>query len=97
MENESPAPAPLKPAPHQLTPYQPEFWLMALIRLYQKTLSPFLGQNCRFSPSCSKYAYEAIGTHGALRGTWLAIKRVGRCNPWGGLGHDPVPKRSEFA
>ena len=75
-------------------PYQPAFWLMAAIRLYQKTLSPFLGQSCRYSPTCSHYAYDAIGIHGAARGSWLAIKRVGRCNPWGGLGLDPVPLKA---
>ena len=75
-------------------PYQLAFWLRAVIRLYQRTLSPLLGQSCRYEPTCSKYAYEAIGVHGAARGTWLALKRVGRCNPWGGMGLDPVPDRA---
>ncbi len=72
-------------------PYQLSYWLMATIRLYQRTLSPLLGQSCRFDPTCSTYAYDSIRLHGAMRGSWLALKRVGRCNPWGGLGLDPVP------
>jgi putative membrane protein insertion efficiency factor len=65
--------------------------LLTLIRLYQWFLSPFLGNACRFTPSCSHYGYEAIKAHGALLGGWLAVKRLARCNPWGGSGHDPVP------
>ncbi len=72
-------------------PYQLSFWLMAAIRIYQRLLSPLLGQSCRFSPTCSAYAHDAIGIHGAIGGSWLAIKRVARCNPWGGMGSDPVP------
>ena len=64
------------------------------IRLYQITLSPFLGQNCGHTPTCSNYAIEAINEWGALKGFWLAIKRVIRCNPWWGTyGDDPVPKK----
>jgi uncharacterized protein len=62
-----------------------------LIRGYQLLLSPWLGNNCRFHPTCSAYAIEAIRTHGVLRGLWLASTRIGRCHPWGGAGHDPVP------
>jgi putative membrane protein insertion efficiency factor len=62
-----------------------------LIRAYQLLLSPFLGNHCRFTPSCSQYASEAIARHGALRGGWLAIKRIGRCHPLCDGGHDPVP------
>ena len=65
--------------------------LIAPIRLYQWTLSPLLGVNCRYAPSCSAYAVEAIATHGALRGGWLGLKRILRCHPWGGSGYDPVP------
>ena len=64
---------------------------MSGIRVYQRTLSPVLGQNCRFHPSCSRYAYEAIATHGAVRGSWLATKRIGRCQPFHRGGLDPVP------
>jgi putative membrane protein insertion efficiency factor len=65
--------------------------LILPIRLYQWTISPLLGVNCRFAPSCSAYAIEAIATHGALRGLWLALRRILRCHPWGGSGYDPVP------
>lgn len=66
--------------------------LIAPIRLYQWTLSPLLGVNCRFAPSCSEYTAEAIATHGALKGTALALRRIARCHPWGGSGYDPVPQ-----
>jgi putative membrane protein insertion efficiency factor len=65
--------------------------LLGLIRLYQLTLSPWLGSPCRYEPTCSRYAAEAIERHGAVRGVWLAAKRLGRCHPWGGSGYDPVP------
>jgi uncharacterized protein len=65
--------------------------LRTLIRLYQLLVSPVLGPNCRFHPSCSAYAAEAIATHGAIHGSWLAIRRLLRCHPWGGSGYDPVP------
>jgi uncharacterized protein len=65
--------------------------LLGLIWLYRLTLSGWLGGQCRFSPTCSRYAEEAIGTHGALRGTFLAMRRVLRCNPYGRGGLDPVP------
>jgi len=67
--------------------------LLALIRLYQWFLSPFMGHACRYTPSCSHYGYEAIATHGPLLGLWLAVKRLLRCHPWGGSGHDPVPQK----
>lgn len=65
--------------------------LKLLIRSYQLFVSPILGANCRYAPSCSQYAIDAIETHGAARGAWLAVKRIGRCHPWGSSGHDPVP------
>ncbi len=65
--------------------------LQALIRAYQLLLSPFLGNQCRFTPSCSHYASEAISRHGAAKGTWLAIKRLARCHPFCDGGYDPVP------
>jgi hypothetical protein len=65
--------------------------LIGLVRIYQATLSPFLGGHCRFLPSCSEYAIEALRTHGALRGGWLALRRILRCHPFGGSGYDPVP------
>jgi putative membrane protein insertion efficiency factor len=65
--------------------------LQALIRAYQLLLSPFLGHHCRFTPSCSQYAAEAIARHGALRGCWLALRRIVRCHPFCPGGYDPVP------
>ncbi len=58
---------------------------------YRYTLSPLLGPACRYEPSCSAYALEAVRLHGAVRGTWLALRRIARCHPWGGSGYDPVP------
>lgn len=66
-------------------------FLILLIRLYQLTLSPLLGSSCRFTPTCSQYGLQAVRKHGAFKGGWLTIKRIGRCHPWGGHGHDPVP------
>ncbi|WP_211163358.1 membrane protein insertion efficiency factor YidD [Azoarcus taiwanensis] len=66
--------------------------LLGLIGLYRYGISPMLGRNCRFHPSCSEYAMDAIRAHGALRGTWLALKRVGRCHPFNPGGYDPVPE-----
>ncbi|HEX7327107.1 MAG TPA: membrane protein insertion efficiency factor YidD [Casimicrobiaceae bacterium] len=65
--------------------------LLLLLRAYRLLVSPLLGANCRFYPSCSQYASEAIERHGALHGSWLAVKRVGRCHPWHPGGFDPVP------
>jgi putative membrane protein insertion efficiency factor len=65
--------------------------LQMLLRSYRFFISPWLGRQCRFHPSCSVYAMEAIESHGAVRGSWLAIKRIVRCNPWSAGGFDPVP------
>ena len=67
--------------------------LIALLRVYKRWLSPLLGPRCRFVPTCSEYAMEAIAVHGALRGSWLAARRVGRCHPLTPGGLDPVPPR----
>jgi putative membrane protein insertion efficiency factor len=70
------------------------------IRAYQCTVSPFLsllsgpGAGCRFEPTCSAYFLEAVETHGVFHGSWLGLKRLARCHPWGGSGHDPVPSRA---
>lgn len=66
--------------------------LRGLIHLYRLTLSPFVGWRCRYDPTCSQYALEALSKHGALRGSWLALRRLARCHPWGGWGYDPVPE-----
>ena len=67
-------------------------WLLMLpIRFYRKFISPLTPPSCRFTPTCSEYAIEAITKHGPFKGTWLAIKRVLRCRPGGGSGYDPVP------
>jgi uncharacterized protein len=66
--------------------------LLFLIKVYQYTLSPLLGANkCRYTPTCSEYAKEALQKHGIAKGLWLSIKRIARCAPWGGHGYDPVP------
>jgi uncharacterized protein len=65
--------------------------LIALVRIYQWGISPLLGPRCRFTPSCSHYAVEALQKHGLIKGLWLAIRRIARCHPWGGHGVDPVP------
>jgi putative membrane protein insertion efficiency factor len=73
--------------------------LIFVVRVYRWTLSPAITflfgpmAGCRFTPSCSRYALEALRAHGALAGSWLATKRVCRCHPWGGCGHDPVPAK----
>jgi hypothetical protein len=69
--------------------------MLAGIRVYQLTLSALIGQHCRFQPTCSRYSAEAIRRFGAFRGGWMAVRRIGRCHPWGGSGWDPVPEDRE--
>lgn len=69
--------------------------LILPIRLYQIFLSPLLGKNCRYTPTCSHYSIDAIREWGPIKGSWLAVKRILSCNPWGGSGYDPVPKRNK--
>ncbi len=64
---------------------------LGIIKLYQWLISPLLGANCRYTPTCSQYGIEAIKKYGPFKGGWLTLKRIGRCHPWGRHGHDPVP------
>ena len=65
-------------------------FLQLIVRAYQVVLSPWFGGACRFTPSCSAYALEALERHGAWRGGWMAVRRIARCHPWGSAGFDPV-------
>lgn len=67
--------------------------LLAVIGFYRRFISPLIPAHCRYQPTCSEYAVEAIRVHGPARGSWLALRRIGRCHPWGGTGFDPVPPR----
>jgi len=67
------------------------FPFIALIKIYQLIISPWMGPSCRYTPTCSQYGIEALKKYGPLKGGWLTVKRILRCNPWGGHGHDPVP------
>jgi len=69
--------------------------LIQLVRFYRYAISPLIGANCRFEPTCSSYAIEALQVHGVLKGSLLAARRIGRCHPWGGSGYDPVPKNNK--
>ena len=72
--------------------YDPVRWLLiGLLRVYRVAVSPLYGQVCRYHPSCSAYALEAVTRHGTLRGSWLAARRLTRCHPWAAGGYDPVP------
>ncbi len=66
--------------------------LLLIVQVYRLAISPWLGANCRYEPTCSEYALDALRTHGAFRGGRLAVKRILRCHPWGGSGYDPVPR-----
>jgi len=70
--------------------------LVAVLRAYRVVVSPLYGQRCRYYPTCSAYALGAVETHGAVRGTWLAIRRLGRCHPWSAGGVDHVPPRTSY-
>jgi len=72
-------------------PYQASWWALGAIGLYRRFISPLLGARCRYHPTCSAYAEEAIEIHGLIRGAWLALRRIGRCHPWREGGYDPVP------
>jgi putative membrane protein insertion efficiency factor len=71
--------------------------LIALVRFYQLAVSPWTPAACRFTPTCSAYAIDALHEHGAVQGLWLAVRRIVRCHPWGGCGYDPVPSREGHA
>lgn len=71
------------------------FPFLAIIKLYQLMISPLTPATCRFEPTCSHYAKEALKVHGLFKGTWLAIKRIGKCHPWGSEGYDPVPDKDD--
>lgn len=70
-----------------------KYLLLIPIKFYQLFISPFLGSNCRFDPTCSQYAYEAVQEHGFFKGFSLSAKRIGKCHPWHNGGFDPVPKK----
>jgi uncharacterized protein len=67
------------------------YLFIGIIKIYQYTISPLLGPACRFEPSCSNYGVEAFQKHGLIKGFMLTVKRISKCHPWGGHGHDPVP------
>lgn len=75
----------------RLRPYQPAWWLVGAISFYRRFISPALRGNCRYYPSCSAYTVEAIELHGSMRGSWLGMRRIGRCHPFHEGGFDPVP------
>ena len=72
------------------------YLLIIPIKVYRLILSPLLGPSCRYQPTCSSYALEALEKHGLIRGVWLTTKRLIKCNPWGGHGFDPVPKKNKY-
>ena len=71
------------------------FPFILFIRVYQLIISPMLGSNCRFIPTCSEYAMESLREYGLIKGIFLSIKRIGKCHPWGSHGYDPIPNKME--
>ena len=71
--------------------------LIALIKLYRYVISPYLAPSCRYTPTCSSYAIEAVERFGVFRGSWLAMRRIGRCHPWHSAGYDPVPDNNNLS
>jgi len=71
--------------------------LIALIKLYRYVISPYLAPSCRYTPTCSSYAIEAVERFGVFRGSWMAIRRIGRCHPWHSAGYDPVPDNNNLS
>ena len=69
------------------------FPIIIIIRIYQLTISPLLGSNCRFLPTCSEYARESLKSYGLIKGSFLTFKRIGKCHPWGDHGYDPIPTK----
>jgi putative membrane protein insertion efficiency factor len=74
-----------------------KYLLIGLLRAYRYLISPLYGQVCRYHPSCSAYALEAVTVHGSVRGSWYAVRRLGRCHPWAAGGYDPVPPKASPA
>jgi putative membrane protein insertion efficiency factor len=73
-----------------------KYVLIALLKAYRFAISPLYGQVCRYHPTCSAYALEAVTVHGAIKGSWLAVRRIGRCHPWARGGYDPVPAKPDL-
>lgn len=71
-----------------------KYVLIALLKVYRAVISPLYGQVCRYHPTCSAYALQAVTEYGAIRGSWMAVRRLGRCHPWSAGGYDPVPPRN---
>ncbi len=86
------APSGARPADRVPTVRAPAALLMIAVRGYRLLVSPLLAPRCRHLPTCSEYALEALGAHGAARGAWLTLRRLARCHPWGTSGYDPVPE-----
>lgn len=70
-------------------------FFILLVKIYQVIISPLLPASCRYTPTCSVYAVDALRTHGPIKGGWMALKRISSCHPWGGHGYDPVPEKEE--